>query len=276
MKLDANILDKLPFALRVEIEENAQQEPLKQSELAAQQKRIIDELRKVKKPGERRDLKEGTSGKTFPEVRATDIVGKLFKESRKQVEKRLAVVAAAEQNPERYGRLVEEMDKTGKVDRFHSELRRAQAADQDARDLPAGTADNARVITGDFREQGSAIEDGSVDLIFTDPVYHRDAIPLYGDLAQFAARKLVDGGSLICYVGHFAIPDVLPLMTPHLRFWWLLASVRGGGHDRSLPGKFVCVGWKPLLWFVKGTRRTRTIVRDCVTSRPGNSTLDHP
>ena len=212
MKLDANILDKLPFALRVEIEENAQQEPLKQSELAAQQKRIIDELRKVKKPGERRDLKEGTSGKTFPEVRATDIVGKLFKESRKQVEKRLAVVAAAKQDRERFGRLVEEMDRTGKVDRFHSELRRAQAADQDARDLPpAGAADNARVIVGDYREQGAAIDDGTVDLIFTDPVYHREAIPEYGDLAQFAARKLVDGGSLICYVGHYAIPEILPL-----------------------------------------------------------------
>jgi hypothetical protein len=56
-------------------------------------------------------------------------------------------------------------------------------------------------------------------LIFTDPQYAREYIPQPGDLAKFAARVLVDGGSLICYVGHYAIPEVLPLMTPHLRLW---------------------------------------------------------
>ena len=100
MKLDRDALRKLPLALRVEIEENAQREPLKQSELAAQQKRILDELRKHTAPGTRTDLKgrEATSGKTLPQVHATGVVGKLFNESRTQVEKRLAVVAKAKPN----------------------------------------------------------------------------------------------------------------------------------------------------------------------------------
>jgi hypothetical protein len=103
MKLDANILDKLPFALRVEIEENAQQKALTQSELAAEQKRILDELRKHKAPGARSDLKgrKATSEKPFSEVRTTALVGKLFNESHRQVEKRAAVVAAVRSSPRR-------------------------------------------------------------------------------------------------------------------------------------------------------------------------------
>jgi len=86
----------------------------------------------------------------------------------------------------------------------------------------------AKVITGDFHHQGHVVEDSSIDLIFTDPQYAREYIPQYGDLAKFAARVVVDGGSLICYVGHYAIPEVLPLMTPHLRFWWMIAVMHRG------------------------------------------------
>lgn len=117
LDLDADMLRRLPFALRVEIEENAQRKPLTQSEIAIEQRRILAVLRKHKTPGKRSDLKAGTSGKDFQEVevRATDVVGKLFNESRKQVEKRLAVVEAAEAEPERFGKLVEAMDKSGRV-----------------------------------------------------------------------------------------------------------------------------------------------------------------
>ena len=107
MKLNRDLLRRLPLALRVEIEENAQRKPLTQSEIAAQQRRILAELRKHKTSGERTDLRAETPGKTFPEVRATDLVGKLFNESRKQVEKRLAIVDAAEAEPEKFGPLKE-------------------------------------------------------------------------------------------------------------------------------------------------------------------------
>ena len=112
MKLNRDIFRKLPLALRIQIEENAQRKPLTQSERAIEQRRILAELRKHKTSGERTDLKVGTSGKTFPEVRATDLVGKLFNESRKQVEKRLAIVDAAEAEPEKFGPLKEQMDRT--------------------------------------------------------------------------------------------------------------------------------------------------------------------
>ena len=128
MELNRETLRKLPRALRIEVEENARREALTQSELAAEQQRILDELRKHKTPGKRTDLKGGkaTSGKALPEVHATSIVGKLYGESRTQVERRLAIVAAAEAEPVKFGHLVAEMDRTGKVNAAHRELRRVE------------------------------------------------------------------------------------------------------------------------------------------------------
>ena len=131
MKLDRDILRKLPLALRVEIEENALRKTLTQSELAVEQRRILKEIRKYTKPGQRTDL---TSGNVFPEVipepevRATDIVGKLYGESRKQVERRLAIVMAAEAEPKKYGPLLADMDRTGRVNGVFRRLKIAQQA----------------------------------------------------------------------------------------------------------------------------------------------------
>jgi hypothetical protein len=267
--MNRDVLRKLPKRLRIEIEENSQRKPLTQSELAIEQRRILRELRKHTKPGTRTD--KATSAKPFAEVRPTKIIAGLFGESHRQIEKRIAVVEAAEKNP-KYRPLVEEMDRTGKVDRFHSELRRAQLEEADAVAF-SGPVD-AKVIIGDFRVEGHAVEDDSVDLIFTDPPYNRETIPQYGDLAQFAARVLVPGGSLICYFGSYALPEILPLMTPHLKYWWQCALVHTGGNGVVM-GKCVLVTWKPLLWFVKGQRRTKKPIRDSVKCNPGNKTLDH-
>ena len=132
MKLDADTLRKLPLALRIEIEENAQRKPLTQSELAAEQRRILEALRKYKTPGQRTDLNGGaaTSENTFSEVRATAIVGKLYGESHKQVEKRQAVVEAAEAEPERFGKLLENMDRSGRVNGVFRRLKIAQQAEK--------------------------------------------------------------------------------------------------------------------------------------------------
>jgi N6-adenosine-specific RNA methylase IME4 len=133
MKLDREILRKLPHALRVEIEENAMRKPLTQSELAHQQRRILEELRKHAKPGARTDLEDGTSEKAFSQVadenRATAVVGKLYGESHKQVEKRLAVLEAAEAEPERFGNLLANMDRTNRVDGNFKRLKVIRQAD---------------------------------------------------------------------------------------------------------------------------------------------------
>ena len=53
---------------------------------------------------------------------------------------------------------------------------------------------------GDFRDVSKDIPDNSVDLIFTDPPYSKEYLPLYEELAKLAIRILKPGGSLVFYV----------------------------------------------------------------------------
>jgi ParB/RepB/Spo0J family partition protein len=122
------------------------------------------------------------------------------------------------------------------------------------------------VLHGDFRTALAVLRDESADLIFTDPPYDRETLPLYGAMAEIAARILKPGGSLVCYLGQYQLHEVCALVTPHLRLWWTLACVHTG--DAALMNEYgVRVHWKPMLWFVKGTRGDKqTIVRDLVES----------
>ena len=140
MKLNRDALKKLPFAMRVEIEENAQRMSLTQKDLGIEQRRILTELRKLKTPGARTDLtakptalqRGGILEKAFSEDnnRATAIVGELYQESHKQVEKRLAVLEAAEAEPERFGKLLDDMDRSGSVNGPHRRLVNMRQAEQ--------------------------------------------------------------------------------------------------------------------------------------------------
>jgi N6-adenosine-specific RNA methylase IME4 len=115
MDLNRDAIRLLPVELQIEIEENVRRQPLTQTELAIAQRAILEVLQKQAKPGTRTDLGTGTYEKPFSEVRATSIIGKLFNESHKQVEKRQAVLAAAEAEPTRFGHLPKQMDETGQV-----------------------------------------------------------------------------------------------------------------------------------------------------------------
>jgi hypothetical protein len=118
---------------------------------------------------------------------------------------------------------------------------------------------------GDFRKIGDKIPDASVDLIFTDPPYDRKAIELYDGLGEFAARVLRPGGSLIAYVGHIQLPDVLTDLSRHLRYWWTCGCFHSEAKARMTEYGIVA-GWKPIVWFVKETRGDKqTFITDVVT-----------
>ncbi len=59
-----------------------------------------------------------------------------------------------------------------------------------------------------MRDKGKEIAANSIDLIFTDPPYNQESVPLYGDLAKLAQRVLKPGGSLITFIGQAALFDV--------------------------------------------------------------------
>jgi hypothetical protein len=114
---------------------------------------------------------------------------------------------------------------------------------------------------GEFQSVLSHLEPGSVDLILTDPPYPREYLYLWDELGEFAADKLVDGGSLVTYCGQSILPDALNALDKHLRYWWTICAPHRHG-NQMLPGKFVSVGWKPVLWFVKGGRRSKLMLPD--------------
>ncbi|HJT83163.1 MAG TPA: ParB N-terminal domain-containing protein [Nitrososphaeraceae archaeon] len=71
------------------------------------------------------------------------------------------------------------------------------------------TLDNCRLMLGDFRDKGKEIEDNSIDLISTDPPYGEQYLYLYEDLAEFSARVLKPGGSIVFFVGHIILDQVI-------------------------------------------------------------------
>jgi hypothetical protein len=122
---------------------------------------------------------------------------------------------------------------------------------------------------GDCRVVLSDIADDSIPLILTDPPYEDGAEPLWQWLGEFANRALVPGGSLICYFGQANIDKILQsLKAGDMKYWWLCAML----HEQAqrLPGRFVTVNYKPILWFVKEFRRGRTLVPDIVYSERRN------
>lgn len=136
-----------------------------------------------------------------------------------------------------------------------SQARKQVSEKQRADDLarPTEIVPPAGIHRGDFRELAHMIPDESIELVFTDPPYDEESVGLYEAAAKEAARILKPGGSMIAYSGQRHLPEVLVGMSKHLRYWWTIAGVHEGG-NQMLQKLGIRCGWKPLVWFVKGTR----------------------
>jgi 16S rRNA G966 N2-methylase RsmD len=88
-----------------------------------------------------------------------------------------------------------------------------------------GLPQSILLIQGDFVDKsGIFILYNSIDLIFTDPPYGKEWLPLYKDLAKVASRVLKSGASLVANVGHCIIPEVKEYMkNAGLVYWWPIA-----------------------------------------------------
>ena len=122
------------------------------------------------------------------------------------------------------------------------------------------------IIEGDFRLVASDFPRESVSLIFTDPPYSRESLPLYGSLAQFASNVLLPGGSLLAYAPHYALPQVMKAMSGALRYFWTVAVLHGG--TKALMREYgIRVWYKPLVWYVKGDRYNKqNVIPDVIQS----------
>lgn len=136
MMIDPTMLAGLPFELQAEISENVLRKDWTPSEIDAIRRRCEALLRAQAKenqaaagPSSGRGVKQTTGGGNFPQAvkgKTRDKVGVFAGVSGRTIEKIAAVMDAAEAEPDRFGHLVPEMDRTGKVSAAHRELRRAQ------------------------------------------------------------------------------------------------------------------------------------------------------
>ena len=128
-----------------------------------------------------------------------------------------------------------------------------------------GVYDGLEIRRGDFREVLSNIPDHSVDIILTDPPYPQEYLPLWDDLGAFAARVLKPTGVLLAYSGQLHLPQVIAVLTKHLRWWWMCAIQHTGASGYVVAGgRRVINLWKPLLVLAPKDAPLSTHFRDFI------------
>jgi site-specific DNA-methyltransferase (adenine-specific) len=119
---------------------------------------------------------------------------------------------------------------------------------QTTRPVLQGVYDGLDIRRGDFREVLADLPDRSVDIILTDPPYTQEYLPLWDDLGAFAARVLKPTGVLLAYSGQLHLPQVIAMLTKHLRWWWMCAIRHAGASGYIVAGgRRIINDWKPLL-----------------------------
>jgi site-specific DNA-methyltransferase (adenine-specific) len=126
---------------------------------------------------------------------------------------------------------------------------------------PNDTPENG-IYTGDARELAKAIPDESVDLIFTDPPYHKHNAHLFGVLARIGGRVLRRGGLLLTLAGQAALPACIEYLLSHLDYYWLSSMPHSLGHVGRYHPKQIMCGGKPFLWFSRGAVASHNYVFD--------------
>jgi hypothetical protein len=113
----------------------------------------------------------------------------------------------------------------------------------------------------DFREAGKRFKDETADLIFTDPPFGQEFLPLWDDLGAFASRVLKPGALLVTYSGQAYLGHVIAALSKHVSYVWCMAILHNHRQNR-IHHKKVNNCWKPLLVFGKGTSRFPQTVWD--------------
>jgi hypothetical protein len=116
-----------------------------------------------------------------------------------------------------------------------------------------------QIMVGDCRELVKQIPDDSIDLIFTDPPYPKEFLPLYDWLAKDAARILKPGGFLLTYAGNMYLHDVMMSLGQHLTYFWHYIALDTG------PGTVV--------WNKRTVARHKSILAYCKGSGQGQAKI---
>ena len=118
---------------------------------------------------------------------------------------------------------------------------------------PNNTPENG-IYCGDARELAEAIPDESVDLVFTDPPYSKEYLPLYEWLARASKRILTTDGFLIAMAGNYWKDRIFEMVGQHLEYFWdYQMDMRQGGRNSIIwPRKTIALA-KSLLAYRKSS-----------------------
>jgi DNA methylase/ParB-like nuclease domain len=182
-----------------------------------------------------------------------DRAGAALGMSGRTYEKACAVVVAAEKEPKRFGDLPKTMDDKRKVNRAFETLQQRQLA-KERESQSCKIPGDMSIQSGDFRKLGDSVADSILDMIFTDPPYDGEAVPLYAELARFAARTLRPGGLCLAYSGQCHLPEVFAAMGEHLDYFWTFA-IQLSASDGLVQGPKLRNQWKPIVAYVRKPRK---------------------
>ena len=86
--------------------------------------------------------------------------------------------------------------------------------------MKLGNYELNQIYIGDSRELTKFVPDNSIDLIFTDPPYLKEFLPLYEWLAVESARILKPSGFLLTYTGGYWKNFIFEYLGRHLEYFW--------------------------------------------------------
>src|SRR6266700_6853055 len=112
------------------------------------------------------------------------------------------------------------------------------------------------ILTGDAQLLSSSIPDESIDLVFTDPPYQKEFLPLYGWLAKESVRVLKPGGFLLTYAGNVHKDKVILELSAQLEYFWDYITVHAGMGSIVWNRKTVA-RHKSILAYTKGQGKPR-------------------
>jgi hypothetical protein len=116
-------------------------------------------------------------------------------------------------------------------------------------------ADGWNLRNGDPRTALDNIASGTVALILTSTPAEQDLVWL----APWAARVLLPGGSLVCFVDQSQLPAACAALEQALHYWWLVQLPHA---PEILGDPGIITRQQPGLWYVKHRRRGRTMLPD--------------
>lgn len=106
------------------------------------------------------------------------------------------------------------------------------------------------------------VSPGTVNLIFTDPLYAEDHLADWSDLADFAHEALTDDGLLVGYSGVRLLPDIMRRLGSRLCFvWQAVITYRIGNVEQTTASVSL---YRPVLLFAKRPHRFEFGFRDSV------------